>query len=182
MKNRKAKVLLEALDMAPNGLIVEIGSVRQENEVEEDGFSTVYLASYANDNNLDFHSYDNEQPTVDLANMVLQRNGLNQLVECRDGVEALKSLGPISFLYLDSHKNPQFSLDQYRAANLAPGAIVCIDDTHSYEGWEFGKATYLIDLAERSSLPFDIVDTFESYYKTAMTIIQIPESKVSGSL
>ena len=177
MHNQKAQVLLEALSMSPNGLMVEIGSVRQEKEVPEDGYSTIYLAQAAQEQGRVFHSFDNEQPTVDLANQLLESKNLKPIVEKKDGSQAVKDLGPISFLYLDSHKDPRYSLDQFRAATLAPGAIVAIDDTHEYEGWKFGKATYLIELAERSGWPFDIVPTFESYYKTSMTIIQMPEGK-----
>lgn len=182
MKNRKAEVLLDAVAMSPDGLMVEIGSVRQANEVPEDGYSTVYLARYALESGREFRSFDNEQSTVNLANQILRNEGLQPSVECRDGVEAVAALDPISFLYLDSHKDPQYSIEQFKAAALKPGAIVAIDDTHRYEEWEFGKATYLIALAESQSWPFDIVDTFESYYKTAMTIIQIPEGKKHNEL
>lgn len=163
--------------MSPNGLMVEIGCIRQEHEVPEDGFSTVHLARFAKSNGRIFLSFDNEQPTVDLANGVLKREGFKSLVECKDGIQALNELGLISFLYLDSHKDPQFSFNQFKAAELAPGAIVAIDDTHEYEKWKFGKATSLIALAEENDWPFDIVPTFKGWYETAMTILQFPNGK-----
>ncbi|MCK5610093.1 hypothetical protein KAR91_49930 [Candidatus Pacearchaeota archaeon] len=177
MNNEKARVLLEAVAISPKGLMIEIGCIRQEQEVPEDGFSTIHLAHLAEREGRTFCSFDNEQPTVDLANRVLKREGFKPLVECKDGVQALNELGPISFLYLDSHKDPQFSLDQFRAAELAPGAIVAIDDTHEYEQWKFGKATSLIALAEANDWPFDIVPTFKGWYQTATTIIQFPNGK-----
>lgn len=185
MRNRKAEVLLAAFDMAPDGLSVELGCIRQEHEVPEDGYSTVHLARSAAERGREFRSFDNEQPTVDLANRVLQREGLDPLVECRDGATAVTELGPISFLYLDSHRDPEISLAQYRAAELAPGAIVAIDDTHRYEGWEYGKATDLIALCmERpEELPFDLVETFSNgRYTTYMTVIQVVEGKTRGEL
>lgn len=182
MQNKKARVLLEALGLAPDGLIVEIGCVRQDHEVPEDGYSTVYLARYAREKGCSFKSFDNEQQTVYLANRLLNQEGFLPLVECIDGVDALtQETEPIVFLYLDSHRDPQFSMDQYLAAELAPGAIVAIDDTHAYEQWEYGKATNLIALAVARELPFDIVPTFSNQqYQTAMTIIQIPDGKAKG--
>jgi len=183
LSNQKAKVLIEAVHLAPTGLIVEIGCIRQDREVPEDGFSTIYLAKFTHQNTpfYTFRSFDNSESTCIMANRVLGEHDLPYRVEWQDGKEAVKEVGPIGFLYLDSHKDPFFSFEQYKAAELVPGAIVAIDDTHRIDQYKFGKATLLIQVFEARDIKFEIVPTFENEnYKTGMTIAKFPEGKQSG--
>ena len=129
--NAKTRTLIAALDGAPPGLIVEIGCVREPYELPSDGWSTMYLARAADEQGRVMRSFDSNAENVALCNRLLNDYSFPPCVEVEDGEEALASLRtPIAFLYLDAGDDPSETLRQYRAAegNLAPGAVVCVDD------------------------------------------------------
>ena len=170
---------------AKQGDIIEIGCIREPDEVPEDGFSTVYLAQYAKDNNRNFISWDTNLQNVRMARTALGSRDLNPLSVIKgDGEEALKATphNEIAFLYLDSHRNPAFTLNQYKAANLLPGAIVCVDDAYHYdEGFKFGKATFLKQLFEQKAINHQLVPTFSNgAYQNYMLVAQIVDGKGPG--
>jgi predicted O-methyltransferase YrrM len=180
MRNLKANVLMFAAQQAPpGGTAVEIGCIRESIEVPQDGFSTVYLAIHCEEHNVPFYSVDIFYENIDKARSALDSNKLYKAeLICCDGKDFLQQWniydrGLISFLYLDSHRDPQYSLDQFLAARdkLAPDAIVAIDDAHVYDGFDYGKATYLIDLFKKENIKYKILST-EPGFK--MVIAKIP--------
>ena len=175
MKNPKAALLLEYLSKAPNGLSVEIGCIREDHEVVEDGFSTPYLAAACESSGREFLSFDVDQGNVSIANRVLESRGLKPIVRCQDGLEAIKSLGPISFLFLDGHRHPKYTVDQYMAAELVPGAVVIIDDCQPIDSFVFGKAQFVKFLLDSYKTPYDIVETANNgmyQWKSLCTILK----------
>jgi len=160
MKNNKADLLLKLLSMAPEGPIVEIGCIRNAIEVVEDGFSTYYIAKFAEQHGKTFVSCDVEPTAVNIANNILSEHGLHPIVKLIDGKIILSTINePIAFLFLDSHKNPFFSFEQFKAANLRDGAIVAVDDAQQIENWEFGKATFIKMMLDKFGHEYSIVDT-----------------------
>lgn len=177
MENKKAECLMNAVKLAPEGLMVEIGCIREPKEVPQDGFSTYYLGTYAKEKELVFRSFDVNPDNVFMGNKVLTDAGCKPTVDIADGKEILPTLGPIAFLYLDSHRIPQYSLEQYIAAELMPGAVVCIDDANTYDGYQFGKATMLIDLWNNVGIQWKLQVTEPGF---GMVWATIPEGKQSG--
>jgi hypothetical protein len=96
-----------------------------------------------------------------------------------DGCWFLKSCGPISFLYLDSHRDPQYSYDQYIEAALAPGAVIAIDDAQPYDGYPLGKATLLVELFKKEGIACRLVPTEPGF---GMVIAKFPNGKEHGAL
>lgn len=184
MRNRKAEVLLDALSKAQNGLWIEIGCIREDKEVPTDGFSTYYLAKMANIRNCLFRSYDTNHENVEMAKRALEKHHLlniNAQVYRMDGETALKYRAAekeeISFLYLDSHRLPIYSAAQYLAAPLAEGAVVVIDDCHSFDGFEYGKGNILVSLFEKHDIEWEIFDTEPGF---RMIVAYLPNGKKSG--
>lgn len=180
MRNLKAHTLLYGCQIAPKGgAFVEIGCIREEHEVPTDGYSTVYLARQAQEEGRPFYSVDLFHENVDKARKALVREGLEKAeLVCCDGRAFLEqwdveTRGKIDLLYLDSHREPQYSYDQFFAAQdkLASGAVVAIDDAHEYDGFKFGKATDLIELFEREGFKFKVLPT-EPGFK--MVVARIP--------
>lgn len=190
VENLKAKTLLKALNKAPpTGLIIECGCIRELEEQIEDGFSTVYLAQYAKDNGRDFSSFDISIDNVLKAKNTLKKRGLFPSVYCKDGTKAIKYISnnpfskPISFLYLDSHRHPSFSLEQYMMAKLIPGSIVCIDDAFEYDGFQYGKATFLKQLFEKQNIEHSLEPTFSNnVYQNYMLVAIIKNGKESNEV
>jgi len=172
--NFKAKALEMAMQTAPNQdatatvIFVEIGCIREDHEVPSDGYSTVHMARYCAERGIYFRSVDANEDNVKIARAVLRREissdpDTDELVKLYDGEKWLKACSPISFLYLDSHRDPEYSLNQFCAAKLVPGAVVAIDDAHSYDGWEYGKATDLIKLFDAEGIKWKIVPTHPQF-------------------
>ncbi len=161
------------------GLIIEIGCIRQEQEVAEDGFSTFYLAQFAHDTGREFKSFDIEPENVRIANKVLKSHNLPESVFQADGKFVLPTLGAISFLFLDAHRIPAISFEQYKAAELAKDAIVVIDDAHTFDGNQYGKATYCVQVFDKYNIKWDIFDT-EPGFK--MIVAKFPNGKRNGEL
>jgi predicted O-methyltransferase YrrM len=176
--NKKAELLIEYVKCAPPGPIVEIGAIRHKIE-DQDGWSTKYLAQYCKQNNLEFKSFDNDKRSVRTANKVLKNHNLPEIVKRQDGAEALVDLGPIAFLFLDSHKNPWFSLEQYKAAELLPGAILIIDDAQQIDDWKFGKANLVKKALDKTSTAYKIVETIPGWKSLVVTLA---DGKKSGQL
>lgn len=158
-RNRKAELLLRLLEDAPPGPVVEIGCLRQPSEVPSDGHSTLYLAKACAERGRAFSSFDRDPLVVDVANRVLEEAGLPLMARVADGVEALGGINAIAFLYLDSSDDPADTFRQLAAAELAPGAIVMIDDAQQTGGQLMGKATLVVKHCGRRGLPFDLVPT-----------------------
>lgn len=175
MINFKAKALEMAMQRAPQtGLFVEIGCIREDHEVPSDGYSTVHIARYCRDNDLQFWSVDSNDDNITKACEAICREDLSDHVTLshKDGASFLKSCDPISFLYLDSHRDPEFSLNQFLVAKLVPGAVVAIDDAHQYDGYEYGKATDLILLFDAEHIEWKIIPTHPQF---KMVIAKVSE-------
>lgn len=166
--NRKASTLLAALDALPKGsVVVEIGTIRQDHDVPSDGFSTYYLAKRAVERDWEFHSVTNEPENTATARRVIDAGvGLHTA----DGAEWLGEFTkPINALYLDGAASPEEAMEQYWAANLAPGAIIAIDDVQNidYE-YERGKGTLLLDALAEEGYEVEIKPTEEPDYLMAI--------------
>lgn len=180
VQNKKAELLLKALEEAPPGFVVEIGSTREAEEKSYDGFSTYYLARRCKELGRPFRSFDVAREVVRVANSGLEKTGLPPSVELGNGKEVLPGLGPIAFLYLDSSDDPRDTLEQWLASELLPGAVVVVDDAHEYGGNSYGKATLLVESVLLGVLP-QIPHTFhrtEPGY-TAL-VLSLPQGKNSG--
>jgi len=174
MQNKKAEVLLWTTNKAPNGLWVEIGGIRESKEVPQDGYSTYYLAKEAERRQCDFITIDKDLECSKIALKLLNLNNLPGKVINGDGKIEVAKLPPISFLYLDSHRLPIFSAEQYIAAELVPGAVIAIDDCHEFDGFKFGKGTNLVSIFEHQNITWSIADT-EPGFK--MIVAYFPEGK-----
>ncbi len=182
MINFKAKALEMAMQQAPHQdttttIFVEIGCIREDHEVPSDGYSTVHIARYCVERGIYFRSVDSNEDNVKIARAVLRREisadpDTDKLVKQYDGEKWLKACSPISFLYLDSHREPEFSLNQFLAAKLVSGAIVAIDDAHPYDGHEYGKATDLIPLFDAENIKWKIIPTHPQF---KMVIARVSE-------
>lgn len=184
MNNKKSQLLIEGLNKAPKeGLIVEIGCIREDHEVVEDGYSTYYIAKWCQENNRTFISCDIEEPTVHIANSVLERENLPRCVLLSDGKRLLKELEqPIAFLFLDSHRHPAFSLDQYKEALLLPQSVVIIDDAQAIDGFPFGKAQFIKDFFDYHKIQYKIIETHRNPAYQWRSLITISPGKQKGKM
>lgn len=160
----KKDLLLDCIDVSPDGLVVEIGCIRYTSEMGSEGFSTFYLAKYCHVNGREFRSFDSLVDHVTIANSILKERGLPELVVCKNGTYALQELQEeIGFLYLDSSDDPKDTLDQYMAAKdkLVPNAVILVDDAHNYWAGEYGKATSLIRYIGIENV--ELIDIGEGY-------------------
>ena len=164
--NFKASILLKWLAKAPPGPVVEIGCMRYPRETESEGFSTFYLAKQCAAEGRSFTSCDVSQKSVMNARQIMSDHGLLGDVRLIDGVTGVKSVQNIAFLYLDSSDVATDTWEQFKAANLAPGAIVVIDDCHPYTPGRYGKGTKVIEMIGEDNV------TFESYQGYKMAIIE----------
>lgn len=182
MKNLKAKLLLEQLEKAPDGLVVEIGCIREDHEVLEDGFSTYYIAKWCHENDREFRSFDTTKEAVNIANSVLYKHNLYECVEIKDGKQAIKELSqPISFLFLDSHYHPSFSLEQFRTAELVPGAVVIVDDAQPIKEHKFGKATFIKQLFDHHEIAYELINTASNEFNQWVSLVtKFPMGKKGG--
>lgn len=162
-RNEKAKRLLWAFRGLPKGsTIVEIGCVRRENEVPSDGYSTVYLAREAVTRGWIFHSIDIDQTSVSIARGLV--SDYPTVVHKGEGARTLKRLDLlVSGLYLDGSADPGEALKQYRAARLAPRAVVVIDDAQRLHGRDFGKAADLVSQLFADGFRVRFYDTEPGY-------------------
>lgn len=151
-------------------------------EVPTDGASTFYLAKRCFETQRPFRSFDADERAAARARSFLLQSGLPDVVECREGAAALSDLGPVSFLYLDGSDSPSEALEQLRAAELAPSAVLVVDDAQSSRGRPYGKATLLVRSFEESlvpRVPFRILPTEPGYSALVATF---PAGKLRGSL
>jgi len=178
--NKKAELLLKYANQAPLGLFVEIGCIRHEIE-DEDGWSTLYLAKYCSDRNKQFMSFDNDLESVRIANAVLQNNNLPQCVSHKDGTKAIEGVNcyAISYLLLDSHKNPSFSFEQYKAAELVPGAVLIVDDAQKIDDWSYGKADFIQKIFYKQRREYEIIETIPGW---SSFVAILPNGKKYGEL
>lgn len=174
-RNRKAQLLLRLLAEAPAGTVAEVGCARHEIEIPSDGFSTLYLSRACVVSGRRFLSCDHDPVAVDVANAVLARNGLPTAVVASDGVEMLRWAGPLALLYLDSSDDPNDTEAQLAAAEILPGGIVAIDDSHMAGRHAMGKATCVGNYFARRGLPFEIIQTEPGF---AAMVIRFPEGKL----
>lgn len=187
MKNKKAELIIQCLKEAPPGIVVEAGCIREETEVVEDGFSTPYIANECNEQGRWFFSFDTEGEHVAIANRVLLEMGFGPQVECMDakvGIEkTCPTFGPIAFLFLDSHRHPAFTLDQFKAAHLCAGAVVIIDDAQPIDDYEFGKAQFIKEWRDFHKLPYEIVETHNNgQYQWSSMVFTVEEEKLPGNM
>lgn len=133
--------------------IVETGCIRQADNWEGDGQSTIILSSYVAWNRGSFSSVDISQEAVDVAKVLSP----NTPIYCQDSVSYLAGYkSVIDLLYLDSfdldvkneHPAALHCLFEFCAArpNLKPGSIVCVDDSLVAEGLVVtGKGRYVAE-------------------------------------
>ncbi len=190
MRNIKADVLLAALDVAPDGHFAEVGCMRQEEIVPEDGASSFYIAQEAKDRNCIFSTFDVDKKAVAICNRFLLSKGLKDHAVLGDGEKALRAAGTMSFLHLDGHYDPKLTLEQFRAVKLAPGAQVVVDDafptfdpTGKPHGFDYGKATYLIAYFDTNDINYRLIPTFSNaVYQNYSMVFCTPHGKASGEL
>lgn len=161
--NRKAQLLLDCLKRAPRGPVAEIGSVRCPEEVDTDGFSTIYLARACEADDRTFHSFDVDHAAVDNANTLLRAHDLREVASIGDGLCAMWAMPPMAMLYLDSHALARYTTDQFCAAKILPGGIVVIDDAHEFNGQKHGKATGVVPICEALGFDVEFVPTEFGY-------------------
>jgi len=118
------------------GAVVEIGTMRYDG-VAADGRSTLLFAQLCKRDHRRFISIDNSPQAIETASIALRRENLNNVeLMLGDGECVLAQLdGKIALLYLDAGDDPRQALAQFQAAEdwLADGAVVVLDDCHSYE-------------------------------------------------
>lgn len=171
--NRKASTLIDAFAGLPRGsLIVEIGCVRFSREIPSDGYSTVHLAQAAGDRGWRMESIDIDPQAVRNARALLHHRRLDDV--CRvtnaDGAEWLRTHNrkPIHGLYLDGAADPAQAVEQYEAANLAPDAVIVIDDIQPIKlapgnALDRGKGDLLLDRLEADGWTVTVHDTEKGY-------------------
>lgn len=174
-RNRKAQLLLRLLSDAPEGAVCEVGCARHEIEIPSDGFSTAYLSQACVEAKRAFFSCDLDPVAVDVANAMLARRGLPTRVVVADGLEVLRSAGPLALLYLDSSDDPRDTEAQLAAAEILPGGIVVIDDAQMTGRNAMGKATLVGDYFARRGLPLEIVQTEPGF---AAMVLRFPDGKL----
>lgn len=178
--NRKAIKLIELLNSSPHGLVVEIGAIRESQENPTEGFSTVYLARECKKLGRTFRSIELEEKNFRMANAVLSSFMLPPCVEHGDGGKLVSSYGPISFLYLDSSRFPGHTMDQYKAAELVDGAVVAVDDAHTFDDHEFGKAQFLVEYLKNANIPFSLSYT-SAEWETVYRMMHFKQTKYKKS-
>lgn len=183
MKNKKAELIVESLLRAPKGIAFEAGCIREDHEVVEDGFSTPFIVDVCVKQKRLVMSCDTEQAHVDIANAVLKERGLPEVVQCLDAKHGIAVADPIAFLFLDSHRHPAFTLDQYRAAELVDGAIVIIDDAQPIDEFKFGKAQFVKDFFDFHGIPYEIIETHSNdMYTWASMVFTLEDGKPAGKM
>lgn len=133
------------------GVYVEIGCVREWNDMGA-GYSTPFFAAIAKETKSEFVSIDSDVEHINIARLILNKYDLRATFHTQDGIEFLQNYKkPIDFLYLDAWDyygdtkpiSAQKHLQAYLAANLAPRALVLIDDVLNESTYE-GKGELLI--------------------------------------
>jgi predicted O-methyltransferase YrrM len=163
------------LQEAPAGTVCEIGCARHEVEIPSEGSSTLYLSRACVEAQRHFLSCDVDPVAVDVANALLARGGLPSVVVLADGVELLRSAGPLALLYLDSSEDPTDAEAQLAAAEMLPGGIVVIDDAQMVGRHVMGRATLVGNYFARRGLPFEIHQTEPGF---AAMILRFPDGKL----
>lgn len=171
--NLKARRLLKAGEgLGEGAVVVEIGCVRNEAEVPSDGYSTVYLGRRAKRRAWEFHSVDIDPAAIHAARSACE--GLPVALHQADGEEWLRRFRrPIDLLYLDGAADPEQAVRQYRAAKLAHGATVVIDDAQPIVGDGLnlaqGKASTILTLLEQDGFRVKVYETEPGYRMAVAT-------------
>lgn len=162
MNRKAARILAATATVGVGATVVEIGCVRFDREIGSDGWSTVYLARRAKRRAWRFSSVDVDESAI--AKAAAACEGLPVSLVCDDGERFLRGYGHmIDCLYLDGGGSSLAALGQYRAARLAPGAVVIVDDCQPFDDQPAGKATHLIGRLERDGFDAVAYDTEPGY-------------------
>ena len=177
--NYKADRVLKTLAVSPPGDVLEIGCIREKEEVPEDGFSTPMLAAACFNQGRKFVSVDNNEKHVEIANECLSSHGLTPSVLYQDAMQYLEEHKDVAhaLIYYDSHRDPSYTLEQYVNSSFVPGGYVVVDDCHSYDNWMFGKGTSLIELFIKHNIKFDLYNTHPGY---KMLVAKLENGKKFG--
>ena len=169
--NGKAKILLERLALVPDSkIVVEIGSIRIPIDTASDGYSTIYLARAIEETEAVFFTVDINQSHLIMAAGILLDWDIGTVLVHGDGADFLRQFPlPIDFLHLDGSE-PETTFEQFKYAEpkLSPGAVVCIDDCHSYGDWEWGKGNKVIPYLQEKGGWSVIIRPSAFQYKTAV--------------
>ena len=166
--NAKAAHLLAAFShLSAGAVVVEIGCARFPEERPSDGYSTPYLAEAGAEHGWEFHSVDSDAAAVLNATNLIA--GMPGTVHHADGVQWLSHGPQIDGLYLDGSADPQEAVEQYRAAHLAPGAVVVVDDIQPIGEHALGKGHLLLDVLTADGYTVTIGATEPGYAMAVAT-------------
>lgn len=179
--NKKASRLVTELGKCVDGPVVEIGAMRSTGIIDTDGASTLYLARKCERDGRPFTSFDPDPRIVEIANNVLSDDGLDEIVVQMNGVEGLKSIGPVAFLYLDETADPGTAYEQFITAEIIPGGVILVDDVQRLNNSEFGRGDEIIprlyDVGYEDQM--SIMETEPGY---DVLIVYFPDGKAADSL
>ena len=100
------------------------------------GISTIYLAAAAKDNSGKVITSEMEISKAAVARKNLEKAGLSELVEIREG-DAIKTLSdidkPVDLLFLDGAKDLYFPIFKMLKPKLSPGAAIIADNVDKPE-------------------------------------------------
>ncbi len=150
-RNNKAATIYKLTEpLGFRSIIVELGCMRYSDEVASDGWSTVYLASRAEERGWEFHSIDIDSQALQMAATVLLKNGLTKAnLHHADATEWLLGFsGVIDCLYMDGPDDPNANLSQLIAAYDRLRHTVIVDDTQGYGGNHWGKGSMTLPFLE----------------------------------
>lgn len=149
--NNKAATLCKLTEpLGFRSIVVELGCIRYSDEVASDGWSTVYLASRAEERGWEFHSIDIDPQALQMATAMLLKNGLTEAsLHHADATEWLLGFsGVIDCLYMDGPDDPNANLSQLIAAYDRLRYLVIVDDTQEYGGNRWGKGSMTLPFLE----------------------------------
>lgn len=120
--------------------IIETGTLRSEKESFRigDGYSTLHIAEWIRTSRIAhmFYSIDIDPDNLTCCYRVLYARGLTPYVNlCKgDSAEVLSGFQfAIDFAYLDSCKEPEQNLKEFRAVDASGALVVVIDDVYNCE-------------------------------------------------
>ena len=172
------EIMMKFLSEIENPLIVETGCMREENNFDGDGMSTLIFDTYCSEKGGEFWSVDLDQKAVDFAKSKVKVGN----VVCSDSItflrdknkEFLKEGKKIDLLYLDSfdldpdyaHPSSLHHILELTAIipSLKEGTMVVVDDNivEMIEEKKYkilGKGTYVAQYFQA----IDVIPTFIGY-------------------
>src|SRR3990167_9813971 len=147
--NPKASFLIDALGQKKQPIMLEVGCIRVAEEVETDGWSTVYLGREADKREGYLFSCDVTEDAVAVATEVVKNLHIRRVkVEQGNAAVLLANwkYSKLDLLYLDGSDNPYDTLRQAKLAlpHLVSDAVVVIDDVQPIGQHYLGKGEMAI--------------------------------------